>query len=86
MSHNTEKKYFELFALKLLEKYINMDIKKFEDKEEPDWQNEIMSVGIEVTRNSLGTKFWRELENVQKLNSDKQINKFNKRFKKMEEE
>lgn len=82
MSHNTEKKYFELFALKLLEKYINMDIKKFEDKEEPDWQNDIIGVGIEVTRNSLGTKFWRELENVHKPISYKQINKFNKRFEK----
>ncbi len=71
MKHDTEKKYFELFALKLLEKYINIDINDFADKEEPDWQNEINSVGIEVTRNSLGTKFWRELEKVDKPISDK---------------
>ncbi|HOZ55247.1 MAG TPA: hypothetical protein PK993_04320 [Clostridia bacterium] len=82
MKHDIEKKYFELFAFKLLKEYIQIDIDKFEDKEEPDWQDLKNSIGIEVTRNSEGTKFWRDLENVKKPVPDSKIKQFNKKFEK----
>lgn len=82
MKHNEEKKYFEKFALNLLKEYKKIDISNFKDKEEPDWQDEKNSIGIEVTRDSIGTKFWADLEKVKdKKISDKKIKEFNKKFK-----
>lgn len=81
MKHNEEKKYFEKFALNLLKEYKNIDISNFKDDEEPDWQDEINSMGIEVTRDSVGTKFWADLEKVKdKKISDKKVKEFNKKF------
>ena len=45
MDHDNEKKYFELLALMLLKEYTKIDINNFENKEEPDWQDEKNSVG-----------------------------------------
>ena len=82
MKHDEEKKYFEKFALNLLKEYKNIDISNFKDDEEPDWQDEKNSTGIEVTRDSVGTKFWADLEKVKdKKISDKKVKEFNKRFK-----
>ncbi len=82
MNHDDEKDYFELFALKILKEYQKVDIDKLKHKERPDWQDIDNSIGIEITRNSTGTQFWSELEKVNKPISDKDIEKFNKRFKK----
>lgn len=83
MSHDEEKKYFEKFALNLLKEYKNIDISNFEHKEKPDWQDETNSIGIEVTRDSIGTKFWADLEKVKdKKIPDKKIKDFNKKFEK----
>lgn len=80
--HDSEKKYFERFAINLLERYINMDISKFKTCEEPDWQDEFNNIGIEVTRDSIGTKFWADIEKVQgKKILDKDLKKFNNKFK-----
>lgn len=80
--HNSEKKYFERFAINLLKKYINIDISTFKNLEKPDWQDEFNSIGIEVTRDSIGTKFWADIEKVQgKKIADKDLKKFNSRFK-----
>lgn len=80
--HDYEKKYFERFAINLLKKYINIDISNFKDLEKPDWQDEFNSIGIEVTRDSVGTKFWADIEKVQgKKIADKDLKKFNNRFK-----
>ena len=82
MKHDEEKKYFEKFALNLLKEYKNIDISNFKDDEEPDWQDEINSIGIEVTRDSVGTKFWADLEKVKdKKIPDKKVKEFNKKFK-----
>ena len=82
MNHDDEKDYFELFALKLLKEYQNIDIEKIIHDEKPDWQDISNSIGIEITRNSIGTQFWSELEKVKKPIPDKSIEKFNKRFRK----
>lgn len=82
MNHDDEKKYFELFALKILKEYQNVEIEKLIHDEKPDWQDINNSIGIEITRNSIGTQFWSELEKVKKPISDKDIEKFNKRFRK----
>lgn len=80
--HNSEKRYFEKFALNLLEKYLNENISKFKECEEPDWQDELNSIGIEVTRDSVGTKFWANIEKVEgKKILDKDLKKFNSKFK-----
>lgn len=80
--HDSEKKYFERFAINLLKKYINIDISTFKNLEKPDWQDEFNSIGIEVTRDSIGTKFWADIEKVQgKKIADKDLKKFNSRFK-----
>lgn len=80
--HDLEKKYFEKFALNLLERYMNINISNFKDCEEPDWQDELNSIGIEVTRDSIGTKFWADLEKVQgKKIPEKDLKKFNSKFK-----
>lgn len=80
--HDSEKKYFEKFALNLLEKYINISISNFKESEEPDWQDEFNNVGIEVTRDSIGTKFWADIEKVEgKKIPDKDLKKFNGKFK-----
>ena len=82
MNHDDEKKYFELFALKILKEYQNVEIEKLIHDEKPDWQDINNSIGIEITRNSIGTQFWSELEKVKKPIPDKYIEKFNKRFRK----
>ena len=82
MNHDDEKKYFELFALKILKEYQNVEIEKLIHDEKPDWQDINNSIGIEITRNSIGTQFWSELEKVKKPIPDKDIEKFNKRFRK----
>ena len=82
MNHDAEKKYFELFALKILKEYQNVEIEKLIHDEKPDWQDINNSIGIEITRNSIGTQFWSELEKVKKPIPDKDIEKFNKRFRK----
>ena len=82
MNHDDEKKYFELFALKILKEYQNVEIEKLIHDEKPDWQDINNSIGIEITRNSIGTQFWSELEKVKKPIPDKNIEKFNKRFRK----
>ena len=82
MNHDDEKKYFELFALKILKEYQNVEIEKLIHDEKPDWQDINNSIGIEITRNSIGTQFWSELKKVKKPISDKDIEKFNKRFRK----
>lgn len=80
--HGSEKKYFEKFAINLLERYINMDISNFKLFEEPDWQDELKNIGIEVTRDSIGTKFWADIEKVEgKKIPDKDLKKFNSKFK-----
>jgi len=80
MDHDNEKKYFELFALKILKEYQNLEMEKFIQAEKPDWQDLDSSIGIEITRNSVGTKFWSDLEKVKKPIID--IEEFNRRFKK----
>ncbi len=82
MNHDDEKDYFELFALKILKEYQNVEIDKLIHDEKPDWQDISNSMGIEITRNSTGTQFWSELEKVKKPIPDKNIEKFNKRFRK----
>ena len=82
MNHDDEKKYFELFALKILKEYQNVEIEKLIHNEKPDWQEINNSIGIEITRNSTGTQFWSELKKVKKPIPDKNIEKFNKRFRK----
>ena len=82
MNHDDKKKYFELFALKILKEYQNVEIEKLIHDEKPDWQDINNSIGIEITRNSIGTQFWSELEKVKKPIPDKDIEKFNKRFRK----
>ena len=82
MNHDDEKDYFELFALKILKEYQNVDIDKLIHDEKPDWQDINNSIGIEITRDSMGTQFWSELEKVKKPIPDKDIEKFNKRFRK----
>ena len=82
MNHDDKKKYFELFALKILKEYQNVEIEKLIHDEKPDWQDINNSIGIEITRNSIGTQFWSELEKVKKPILDKDIEKFNKRFRK----
>lgn len=80
--HDSEKKYFERFAINLLKKYINMDISSFKNLEKPDWQDKFNNIGIEVTRDSIGTKFWADIEKVQgKKIADKDLKRFNRRFK-----
>lgn len=82
MNHDGEKKYFEKFALNLLKEYKNINISGFKDAEEPDWQDKENSIGIEVTRDSVGTKFWADLEKVKdKKIPNKKIKNFNKKFK-----
>ena len=80
MDHDNEKKYFELFALKILKEYQNLEMEKFIQAEKPDWQDLDSSIGIEITRNSVGTKFWSDLEKVKKPIID--IEEFNRKFKK----
>ena len=82
MNHDDEKDYFELFALKILKEYQNVNIDKLIHDEKPDWQDISNSIGIEITRNSTGTQFWSELEKVKKPIPDKSIEKFNNRFRK----
>lgn len=82
MNHDDKKKYFELFALKILKEYQNVEIEKLIHDEKTDWQDINNSIGIEITRNSIGTQFWSELEKVKKPILDKDIEKFNKRFRK----
>ena len=82
MNHDDKKKYFELFALKILKEYQNVEIEKLIHDEKPDWQDINNSIGIKITRNSIGTQFWSELEKVKKPIPDKDIEKFNKRFRK----
>lgn len=82
MDHDNEKKYFELLALMLLKEYTKIDINNFENKEEPDWQDEKNGVGIEVTNTNEGRQFWEELEKVKKPVPDNKIKNFNKRFEK----
>lgn len=82
MNHDDEKDYFEILALKILKEYQNTEIKKFIHDEKPDWQNLSDSIGIEITRNSIGTQFWSEIEQVKKKIPDKNIEKFNDRFRK----
>lgn len=82
MNHDDEKNYFELFALKILKEYQNVDIDKLIHDEKPDWQDINNSIGIEITRNSTGTQFWSELEKVKKSIPDNSIEKFNNRFRK----
>ena len=82
MNHDDKKKYFELFALKILKEYQNVEIEKLIHDEKTDWQDKNNSIGIEITRNSIGTQFWSELEKVNKPIPDKDIEKFNKRFRK----
>ena len=82
MNHDDKKKYFELFALKILKEYQNVEIEKLIHDEKPDWQDINNSIGVEITRNSIGTQFWSELEKVKKPIPDKDIEKFNKRFRK----
>lgn len=82
MNHDDEKDYFELFALKILKEYQNVDIDKLIHDEKPDWQDINKSIGIEITRNSTGTQFWSELEKVKNPIPDKSIEKFNNRFRK----
>lgn len=80
--HDLEKKYFEKFAINLLERYINIDISNFKSCERPDWQDELNNIGIEVTRDSIGTKFWADIEKVEgKKIPDKDLKKFNSKFK-----
>ena len=81
MNHDDEKDYFELFALKILKEYQNVNIDKLINDEKPDWQDISNSIGIEITRNSTGTQFWNELEKVNKPIPDKNIEKFNKKFR-----
>ena len=57
MNHDDKKKYFELFALKILKEYQNVEIEKLIHDEKPDWQDINNSIGIEITRNSIGTQF-----------------------------
>ena len=66
MNHDDKKKYFELFALKILKEYQNVEIEKLIHDEKTDWQDINNSIGIEITRNSIGTQFWSELEKVKK--------------------
>lgn len=80
MGHNIEKKKFELFALSLLGRYANIDVKNFESKESPDWQDKVNSIGIEITQNDEGAKFWKDLEKVKRPVPDSKIKKFNKKF------
>jgi hypothetical protein len=82
MKHDYEKKYFEFLALKILKEYQNVNIEGLINEEKPDWQDISNSLGIEITRNSEGTQFWRALEKVKKPIADKKIKEFNKRFKK----
>lgn len=82
MNHDDEKNYFELFALKILKEYQNVDIDKLIHDEKPDWQDINNSIGIQITRNSTGTQFCSELEKVKKPIPDKSIEKFNNRFRK----
>lgn len=83
MEHDLEKRYFEKFAMNLLKEYKNLDIENFEKKEKPDWQDKLNNIGIEVTRDSIGTKFWADLEKVkdEKI-PDEKIESFNKKFRK----
>ena len=48
MNHDDKKKYFELFALKILKEYQNVEIEKLIHDEKPDWQD---------INNSIGEKF-----------------------------
>ena len=64
MNHDDKKKYFELFALKILKEYQNVEIEKLIHDEKPDWQD---------INNSIGTQFWSELEKVKKPIPDKNI-------------
>ena len=82
MGHDDEKDYFELFALKILKEYQNVEIEKLIHYEKPDWQDINNSIGIEITRNSLGTQFWKELEKVKKPIPEERIEQFNRRFEK----
>ena len=82
MNHDDKKKYFELLALKILKEYQNVEIEKLIHDEKTDWQDINNSIGIEITRNSIGTQFWSELEKVKKPIPDNDIEKFNKRFRK----
>lgn len=81
MEHDIKKKYFELLALKILEYYAKINICNFEHDEKPDWQDMKNSIGIEITRNSEGTKFWSNLNKLKdKKIDERKIKKFNKRF------
>lgn len=55
MNHDDKKKYFELLALKILKEYQNVEIEKLIHDEKTDWQDINNSIGIEITRNSIGT-------------------------------
>ena len=74
------KKKFELFALSLLGRYASIEVKNFESKESPDFQDSVNSIGIEVTKNDEGAKFWKDLEKVKRPVPDSKIKKFNKKF------
>lgn len=81
MEHNLEKEYYEQLALNLLESILRIDVSNFDDYEEPDWQNDKDSIGIEITRDDESLKFYKELENVDKVNTV-EVEKFNKRYRK----
>ena len=82
MNHNSDKDFFESLALNVINKYDYLKIDNFLHKDSPDWQNSINSIGIEVTRDERGKKFWADLKNVDKPIPDNKINKFNNKFEK----
>lgn len=79
MKHDLEKKYYEQLALKILEFVVYIDVANLKNKEEPDWHNDKDSVGIEITIADESLRFYRELEKVDKVDTNK-VKKFNKRY------
>ena len=69
----------EKFALNVLNKVCGVDISNFIKGESPDWQNEIQSIGIEITIEDDSIKFFSELENFD-VDKIKDKDKFRKRY------
>ena len=69
----------EKFALNVLNKICGIDTSNFIKGESPDWQNEIQSIGIEVTIEDDSIKFFAELENLD-VDKIKDKEKFRKRY------
>ena len=56
-------------SMEFLKEFQNLEMEKFIQTEKPDWQDLDSSIGIEITRNSVGTKY--VLLNAYKNNTDK---------------